>query len=41
MDTETYEIECFSAFITAFCKQQDCILFEGLGADRGNRSILA
>ncbi len=40
MDTDTYEIECFGAFITAFCKQQDSILFEGLGADRSRSGIL-
>lgn len=39
IDTETYEIECFSAFIATFCKQQDCILFEGLGND-DDKSIL-
>lgn len=40
VDTDTYEIECFSAFITLFCKQQDGILFEGF-SQKGGKEITA
>jgi len=40
IDTENYEIECFSAFIGTFCRQQDSILYESHGASEG-KHILA
>ncbi len=32
---DTYELECFSAFLSAFRKQQDCILLEGTALRKG------
>lgn len=35
------EIDILGDFITTFCKQQDDILFEGLGGEKRNNSLLA